>query len=58
MQDILALEAGGSAISTMSDDQLQLWELTLSSLLDTLETSHTKTVETREKLEKITRETV
>jgi len=42
----------------MTQDQLDLWELTLESLLDTLETSHARTQEIRLKLETISRDIV
>lgn len=42
----------------MDDDQLQLWELTLESLLETLESSETKVRDVRIKLEKISRDIV
>lgn len=55
MQDELA---GDKKLSTISDDQLDLWELTLESLLDTMETAQKKSTEIRTQLEKISRETV
>jgi len=55
MQDELA---GGAKLSKMTQDQLDLWQLTLESLLDTLETSHAKTHEIRVKLENISRDIV
>jgi len=55
MQDELA---GGAKLSKMTQDQLDLWQLTLESLLDTLETSHKKTHEIRIKLEQISRDIV
>lgn len=55
MQDELS---GGKKLSTLSQDQLDLWELTLESLLDTLESSQTKTSDIRIKLEKISRDIV
>ena len=55
MQDELA---GESKLSTISSDQLDLWELTLESLLDTLETTHAKVNTIRVKLETISRDIV
>jgi len=55
MQDILA---GESKISTLSQDQLDLWELTLEALLDTLESSYTRTNQIRLELETISRDIV
>jgi len=55
MQDELA---GESKLSTISPDQLDLWELTLESLLDTLETTHAKVNTIRVKLETISRDIV
>jgi len=55
MQDELS---AGKKISTLSQDELDLWELSLESLLDTLESSHKQANEIRVKLEGISRETV
>lgn len=55
LQDELA---GESKSSTISPDQLDLWELTLESLLDTLETTHAKVNTIRLKLETISRDIV
>jgi len=55
MQDELS---GGAKLSSLSQDQLDLWELTLESLLDTLESAQTKTSEIRLKLETISRDIV
>lgn len=55
MQDELS---GGKKISTLSQDELDLWELSLESLLDTLETSQKQANAIRVKLESISRETV
>lgn len=54
MQD----ELSTGKIDTLSQDQLDLWELTLESLLDTLESAATKTHEIRVKLEVISRDIV
>lgn len=45
-------------MSKLSQDQLDLWELTLESLLDTLESSAKKTGDIRVKLEGISRDIV
>ena len=42
----------------MSQDQLDLWEMSLESLLDTLESSYVQANAIRLKLETISRETV
>lgn len=55
MQDELG---EGKKLLEMSKDQLDLWELTLESLLDTLETSHTETKKIRLQLEQISRDIV
>jgi len=55
MQDELA---GDAKLATLSQDQLDLWQLTLESLLDTLESAHAKTQAIRLKLETISRDIV
>lgn len=57
-QDDLAEEAGGKKISTMSKDQLDLWAMTLETLIETLEEAKTKTGGIREKLDQTTVDTV
>jgi hypothetical protein len=56
MQDELADPT--KSIQSVSQDQMDLWELTLENLLDTLETSETKVREIRIKLEGISRDIV
>lgn len=55
MQDELS---GDAKISTITDDQLDLWEITLESLLENLEGAAQKTEDIRKKLENISRDIV
>ena len=55
MQDLLA---GENKLSVLSQDQLDLWELTLEALIDTLESSYKRTNEIRLEMENISRDIV